>query len=155
MVRLTGSVALPLLKIYNGRILTPDRVIPDGTVVVREGKVAEVVEGGCEVEGARAVDAGGMYIAPGFIDMHVHGGGGYDFMDGSVEAFLRAAETHARYGTTAMLPTTLTSTKEALFGVLEQYKEAVEQNTMGSRFLGMHLEGPYFAMSQRGAQDPR
>jgi N-acetylglucosamine-6-phosphate deacetylase len=144
-----------LLKIYNGRILAPDRIIPRGTVVVAEGKIVEVAEGDCEAGDAMAIDVEGRYISPGFIDMHVHGGGGYDFMDGSVEAFLRVAETHARYGTTAMLPTTLTSTKEALFGVFEQYKEAAAQNTMGARFLGLHLEGPYFAMSQRGAQDPR
>ncbi|HLI92495.1 MAG TPA: N-acetylglucosamine-6-phosphate deacetylase [Puia sp.] len=143
------------LKIYNGRILTPDRVIPKGTVVVREGKIVEVVEGDCQAGDAIAIDARGMYISPGFIDMHVHGGGGHDFMDGTVEAFLRIAETHARYGTTALMPTTLTSTKEALFGVFERYKEAVAQNTRGARFLGLHLEGPYFAMSQRGAQDPR
>ena len=146
---------LPLLKIYNGRILTPDRIIPKGAVVVREGKIVEVAEGDCEVGDAMSIDARGMYISPGFIDMHVHGGGGHDFMDGGVEAFLRVAETHARYGTTAMLPTTLTSTREALFGILEDYKEAIGQNTMGARFLGLHLEGPYFAMSQRGAQDPR
>ncbi len=109
------------------------------------------IESGNAIE----IDAQGNYISPGFIDIHVHGGGGYDFMDGSETAFLKIAETHARYGTTAMLPTTLTSTKAEILHILDVYEEANRNNTNGARFLGMHLEGPYFAMSQRGAQDPR
>jgi N-acetylglucosamine-6-phosphate deacetylase len=143
------------LKIYNGRILTPYRVIPQGTVVLTGNKITEVSGGNIEVPDAVAIDAQGQYIAPGFIDIHVHGGGGHDFMDGTVNAFLKIAETHARYGTTSMLPTTLTSEKEDLLQTLELYKQAERENISGAQFLGMHLEGPYFAMSQRGAQDPR
>ena len=76
-------------------------------------------------------------------------------MDGTVEAFLEIAKTHARFGTTAMLPTTLTSEKEDLILTLEAYQKAHASNTEGASFLGMHLEGPYFALSQRGAQDPK
>ena len=144
-----------VLKLYNGRVLTPYRVLANGVVVVRDGKIDYVGEGDVSVPGALAIDAGGRYISPGFIDIHIHGGGGHDFMDGTVEAFLGIAETHARYGTTSMLPTTLTSTKDALFSILSTYKEACMQNVSGAQFLGLHLEGPYFAMSQRGAQDPR
>jgi N-acetylglucosamine-6-phosphate deacetylase len=143
------------LKISNGRILTPYRVISQGTVVVSAGKIVEVREGDIDVPDALEIDAGGQYIAPGFIDMHVHGGGGHDFMDGSEDAFLKIAETHARFGTTAMLPTTLTSDKEELFKTLELYRQADKNNAAGAQFLGVHLEGPYFAMNQRGAQDPR
>lgn len=142
------------IKIHNGKILTPYRII-QGTVVVIDGKIREVVEGNVEVPGALEIDARGQYIAPGFIDIHVHGGGGHDFMDGTEEAFLKIAETHARFGTTAMLPTTLTSEKEELYKTLELYKQANKNNKSGAQFLGIHLEGPYFAMSQRGAQDPR
>lgn len=143
------------IKIHNGRILSPYRVIPNGTVVVSGGKIAEVREGIIEVPDAVEIDAKGQYISPGFIDMHVHGGGGHDFMDGSETAFLKIAETHARHGTTSMMPTTLTSEKEELFKTLELYKQADRNNVSGAQFLGIHLEGPYFAMSQRGAQDPR
>jgi len=143
-----------ILKIYNGKILTPYRII-SGTVVVVDGKIKEVAEGNIDVPGAVEIDAKGNYIAPGFIDIHVHGGGGHDFMDGSEEAFLKIAETHAKYGTTGLMPTTLTSELDELYNTLDLYKKADKKNKMGAQFLGMHLEGPYFAMSQRGAQDPR
>ena len=143
------------LKIFNGRIITPFRVISDGTLIVDGNKITDVIEGNPDVEGALEIDAQGQFISPGFIDIHVHGGGGYDFMDGSVEAFLKIAETHARYGTTSMLPTTLTAEKEDLLQTLEIYKEAKSKNFNGAQFLGMHLEGPYFSVNQRGAQDPR
>jgi N-acetylglucosamine-6-phosphate deacetylase len=145
----------PILKIYNGKIITPYRIISNGTVVITDGKIREVKEGNIDIPGAQEIDAAGKYIAPGFIDIHIHGGGGYDFMDGSVEAFLKIAETHAQYGTTSMVPTTLTSEKENLLQTLELFEQARQNNTKGAQLLGMHLEGPYFAMNQRGAQDPR
>ncbi|MCW3112828.1 MAG: nagA [Segetibacter sp.] len=143
------------LKIYNGNVITPYRIIPNGTVIVSEGIITAVGQGNIEVENALEIDAMGKYIAPGFIDIHVHGGGGHDFMDGSELAFLKIAETHARFGTTSMLPTTLTSTREQLLETLQIYETANAKNINGSQFLGIHLEGPYFAMNQRGAQDPR
>ena len=143
------------LKIFNARIITPYRIIPQGTVLISDGVISAVSEGSLVAADAIDIDAKGKYVAPGFIDIHVHGGGGHDFMDGSEAAFLKIAETHVKYGTTAMLPTTLTSEKEGLFETLTRYEEANRKNENGSQFLGMHLEGPYFAMNQRGAQDPR
>lgn len=143
------------LKIFNGRIITPYRIIAHGCVLVSDGIITAVSEGDVVAADAAEIDAKGKYIAPGFIDIHVHGGGGHDFMDGSETAFLEIAETHARYGTTSMLPTTLTSEREGLLDTLSIYERAHEKNSRGARFLGMHLEGPYFAMNQRGAQDPR
>jgi N-acetylglucosamine-6-phosphate deacetylase len=142
------------IKISNGKILTPYRVI-SGTLVVENGKISDVVEGDIDVSGAEEIDAGGKYISPGFIDIHTHGAGGHDFMDGSEEAFLRIAETHARYGTTGLMPTTLTSELDELYHTLDLYKQADKNNNKGAQFLGMHLEGPYFSVKQRGAQDPR
>ncbi|MCF2501445.1 N-acetylglucosamine-6-phosphate deacetylase [Dyadobacter chenhuakuii] len=143
------------LKITNGHIITPFRYIRNGTLLVEDGVILGIQEGNVDFPDAETVDAGGNYIAPGFIDLHIHGGGGYDFMDGTVHAFLRIAETHAKYGTTALVPTTLTSEKEDLLQTLDNYEEANATNLKGAQFLGMHLEGPYFALSQRGAQDPR
>lgn len=146
---------LQRIKIYNGKIITPYRIIPNGTILVTGETITAVTEGDIAFEEAIEIDAKGNYISPGFIDIHVHGGGGHDFMDGSEEAFLKIAETHAQYGTTAMLPTTLTSEKEDLLHTLELYEQANKKNTKGAQFIGMHLEGPYFALNQRGAQDPR
>src|SRR5258705_1836451 len=144
-----------LIKIYNGKIITPSSIIKNGTILVTGDTITAVLEGDIEVADATEIDANGNYISPGFIDIHVHGGGGYDFMDGSEEAFLKIAETHARHGTTAMLPTTLTSEKKGLLQTLDVYEQANKKNANGAQFIGMHLEGPYFAVSQRGAQDPR
>jgi N-acetylglucosamine-6-phosphate deacetylase len=143
------------LKISNGIIITPYRYIRGGTVVIENGSILGIHEGNVDVPGATEIDAKGNYIAPGFIDLHIHGGGGHDFMDGTEEAFLEIAKIHAKYGTTAMVPTTLTSEKEDLLKTLDNYEKAHSRNSEGASFLGMHLEGPYFAMSQRGAQDPR
>ena len=143
------------IKIINGRIITPYRIIEGGTLLIRGTTIEAVSEGDIYATDAEIIDAEGKYISPGFIDIHIHGGGGHDFMDGTVNAFLKIAEIHAKYGTTSMFPTTLTCSKADLLKSLDVYAEANEKNTMGAQFLGMHLEGPYFALAQSGAQDPR
>lgn len=144
-----------MLKIYNGKIITPDGIIPDGSVIIKNGVIEAVVPGNPEVPGSLVIDAKQQYVSPGFIDLHVHGGGGHDFMDGTVAAFLGAAETHIKYGTTSMYPTTLSTGKESIIHAIRTYEAAASQNHKGAQFLGLHLEGPYFALNQRGAQDPR
>lgn len=143
------------IKIFNGRIITPYRVINGGTVLTEGNRILAVAEDDIPAPDALVLDAQGLYISPGFIDIHVHGGGDSDFMDGGVEAFLTVAETHMQYGATAMVPTTLSSDTESLRQAVRTYEAAHLRNTKGASFLGMHLEGPYFAMNQRGAQDPR
>jgi N-acetylglucosamine-6-phosphate deacetylase len=144
-----------LIAIVNGHVITPEGIIRNGSVLIKDGIIAGVSDGDLEIPGALIMDAGGRYISPGFIDIHVHGGGGYDFMDNTVEAFLEIAKTHARYGTTALFPTTLTGSAEDIVRTLKTYDEAYPFNESGSEFMGVHLEGPYFAMNQRGAQDPQ
>ena len=143
------------LKIANGKILTPYRFIRNHAVWV-EGKTIVAIEpDNLSFDGAEVIDAGGRYITPGFVDMHTHGAGGHDFMDGTVEAFLGATEMHARHGTTALVPTTLTSDMEELHHTLSVFREASALNVKGSVMLGIHLEGPYFSLKQSGAQDPK
>jgi len=143
------------LKLYKGCVISPSGLIRDGSVLLTDGIITEVSKGNIDAPDAVVINANGNYISPGFIDLHVHGGGGHDFMDNTIEAFLRIAETHARYGTTAMLPTTLSSSRARLLETLKTYNEAERMNKVGSQFIGMHLEGPYFALNQAGAQDPR
>lgn len=144
-----------LIKITNGHLITPYRVIPNGSMLIEGGIITAIADHDLEMPEAETIDAGGRYVSPGFIDIHVHGGGGYDFMDNTVEAFLKIAELHVRYGTTAMFPTTLTGPTEDIIKTLEIFEEAAPINEKGAQLMGIHLEGPYFAMNQRGAQDPK
>ena len=143
------------LKIINGTIVTGGESVV-GNVVLKDGVIEYVGTENPEVPAdAEVIDAAGLYVTPGFIDMHTHGAGGADFMDGTVEAYLTAARTHAIHGTTLLYPTTLTSTNESLYGSFDTYLKAQELNTEGAQFGGMHLEGPYFSPTFAGAQDPR
>lgn len=141
--------------IKNGRILTPFRDIGLGSVVIEQGIITAIETGDITIEGANEIDAEGNYISPGFIDLHTHGAGNHDFMDATMEAYLGAAEMHAKHGTTYLLPTTLTSTNEGLYDTFDLFRKAQVENKKGALLGGLHLEGPYFAFNQKGAQDPR
>ena len=144
------------LIILNGQLIFPDRIDTGKALICKNGKIEQILaDKMLEINpDDQIIDAKQQYVSPGFIDMHVHGGGGHDFMDGTVEAFLRIAEVHAKYGTTAMVPTTLTCTDEELMNTFTIYKKAKVLNNKGAKFIGLHLEGPYFSPSQCGAQDP-
>ncbi|MGM9791004.1 MAG: N-acetylglucosamine-6-phosphate deacetylase [Candidatus Cryptobacteroides sp.] len=118
------------------------------------GKIVQICPDAQVQEGDELLDVGGAYLSAGFIDIHLHGGGGHDFMDGTVEAFIGAARIHATHGTTAMVPTTLTCTDGELLRSFEVFRQAKADNADGARLLGLHLEGPYFSPAQSGAQDP-
>jgi N-acetylglucosamine-6-phosphate deacetylase len=143
------------IKIHNGQLILHDRIIPNGSLLIEDGKILAVGEGDLEFSDARLINAKGNYVSPGFIDIHVHGGGDHDFMDGTEEAFLKVAALHAAHGTTSMLPTTLTADKEGILRTVELYEKVKDKNHAGAAFIGLHLEGPYFSMNQRGAQDPK
>ncbi len=143
------------IKIINGNIITPYQIITNGVLLIKDEKIELINAVNIETTDYEIIDAKGNYVSPGFIDIHIHGGGGYDFMDGTEEAYLKIAQTHAKYGTTAMAPTTLTCSKEDLLKAIDLYRSANLKNVEGAQFIGLHLEGPYFALNQSGAQDPR
>lgn len=142
-------------KITNGHIITENTIISNGTLLIEDGKILGVEKDHIESTDFIEIDAKGNYVSPGFIDIHVHGGGGFDFMDETEEAFLKAASLHARFGTTSLLATTLTADKEGILRTLDIYNSVHEKSNAGANFLGIHLEGPYFSLNQRGAQDPQ
>ena len=141
------------MKITNARIVLKDRVIDRGTIVVENERISDIREG---IEKDSSIDLGGKYLAPGIVDLHTHGSGGFDFMDGEESDIHGAARSLAKFGTTCCLPTTLTSSDEELFDFLDNLKSAQKNRTNNEcRMPGAHLEGPYFNMDQKGAQDPR
>ena len=148
-------MSISSLKIYNANIITPNRVINNGTLIVENGRIKLISEVSIDYKTEQEIDAKGNFLSPGFIDIHVHGGAGHDFMDNTIEAYLEIAKLHARYGTTSFTPTTLSCENEDLLKTLELYEQAEKENTAGAEFIGMHIEGPYFSMKERGAQDPR
>lgn len=101
------------------------------------------------------IDAEGLYVSPGFIDIHTHGAGNFDFADGEKEDIIKAAYTHATYGTTTVYPTCTSASTEDILRFIENVKEVMKENAPGKPHIaGSHLEGPYFADSQKGAQNP-
>jgi N-acetylglucosamine-6-phosphate deacetylase len=137
----------------NAKLLLADRIMP-GCLETRDNLIAAVHYSPPDDVGAEVVDCQGMYLSPGFIDLHVHGGGGADFMDGSPESVAKILATHAKYGTTSMLPTTLTGSREAVIRALQAIERAERAWKGGPRILGAHLEGNFFSMEQKGAQNP-
>ena len=142
-------------KLIGGTVLTPIRALAGAEIAVENGKIVSVGPRDAATDaGAEIFDVGGLWVVPGFIDMHVHGGGGYDFMDATVEAFHGAARMHALHGTTTLLPTSLASGDEALLDMIHAYQDAVHAPWVGAAMPGLHLEGPYFSLAQAGAQAP-
>jgi N-acetylglucosamine-6-phosphate deacetylase len=139
----------------HARLILQDRILPDGFLLEDKGLILEAGPMDRAPEGdIRRISCDGLYLSPGFIDLHTHGGGGHDFMDGTEEALINAARAHLCHGTTTLLPTTLTSTDADLFKTIELFKK-IKKTTEGIPWLpGLHLEGPYFSMEQRGAQNP-
>jgi N-acetylglucosamine-6-phosphate deacetylase len=142
------------LALTGGRILTPFREIPNGTVVASDGRIEAVgPSAGTRVpDGALVIDASGYTVVPGFVDIHVHGGDGADFMDASGEAIDRVCAFHARGGTTSVLATLRTAPVEEIVRALQVLRECAARRREGADIAGVHVEGPYFAPTEAGAQ---
>lgn len=140
------------LLIKNGRIITPEKVLEGESILIDSGKIS-AIGNIIDAPGAEVIDAMGAYVSPGFIDIHTHGAGGADVMDGTREAYLTVARTNAVHGCTLLFPTTVTCSNEELFDMMETFKSAAEENVDGAILEGLHLEGPYFSPANAGAQD--
>ena len=137
-----------LTQIINGQILTPQGWLNDGSVLISDGKILEITNSDLAVIGAKVIDAKGMYIVPGFVAMHVHGGGGYDYKQATVEAFEAATKAHLNHGATTIFPTISSSS----FATLKQAVSVCEtkMKEKGSTILGLHIEGPYLNPKMAG-----
>ena len=131
------------------RIVSAEKDIPCGYIVINDGKITEIGEGECPIEGA--ISKKGLVAFPGFIDVHIHGSVGIDFMDAKEEEYPLIASSLYEEGVTTFLATTLTSDKESLARVCETVRKAKENvPSLG----GIHFEGPYIAEKYKGAQNP-
>lgn len=141
--------------IYNARLVTQNGIVPNSGIVAEDGRITRVFTGETAFSaGDRLYDGEGRYLAPGFIDTHIHGGGGADVMDGTEDAVVHIAEVHGRHGLTAFLPTTLTAPVSGIQRACTAVAGAMRRSYRGAAVLGAHLEGPFIAQKYRGAQNP-
>ena len=141
-----------LTQLINARILTPQGWLKDGSVLIRDGKILEVTNCDLAVIGAQLIDVKGMYVLPGGVEIHAHGGGGRDFMECTEDAFRAAVKTHMKYGTTSIFPTLSSSTVPMIEQAAETCTKLMEEKD--SPILGLHLEGHYLNMAMAGGQIP-
>ncbi|MBB4116939.1 N-acetylglucosamine-6-phosphate deacetylase [Rhizobium sp. BK226] len=140
------------LKIKGARIFDGMEWHDDAVLVIEAGRVASVAAENADWTG-ETVDARGHILVPGFIDLQVNGGGGALFNEQpTLEGIRKICETHARFGTTALLPTLITDTREATTAAIKAGVEAKAAAIPG--FLGLHLEGPHLSVVKKGAHDP-
>ncbi|MDX1945412.1 MAG: N-acetylglucosamine-6-phosphate deacetylase [Pirellulaceae bacterium] len=145
-------LSMKTLYFRGGTIVLADRLLSDGHVAIAGDRIVAVGPGsGSPVAGANVVDLAGAYLAPGFVDLHIHGGDGADFMDGTEAAFRSICRAHARHGTTSLLPTTTVGRHDQLLAVLRLCRHFKQSGTGGARVLGAHFYGPYFGKEAKGA----
>lgn len=135
------------ILIKNGNVIFEDRVeqadlLIENDKIVKIGKIQE----DCEI-----VDATGLYVSPGLIDIHTHGGNGFDYMAGTLEAFVSATTLHMQHGATSIVPTTVASDTDYTICFLKEFDKIKDNPKIPVRLLGVHLEGPYLSLQQKGA----
>ncbi len=152
--------------LVNGRIVLPTAIVEGKALLIEDGRITDVISTDALGQGVPTIDVGGRLIAPGLIDIHIHGALGHSFNEPTTEAFTTILRENARRGITSLLATTATDSIENLVAVLEFADQWMQQNAArpeqsgakgeahNAQLLGVHVEGPYFSMAQRGAQDP-
>jgi N-acetylglucosamine-6-phosphate deacetylase len=138
--------------IYNARLILQDQLLPEGWVSFENGSIRQLGQGN-PAPFDEGLDARNMHLSPGFIDLHVHGGAGFDFLNASPKGFAKAATYHLGGGTIALCPTAATATYDKFESVISTWREA--KDLTDCRLLPIHLEGPHLSPGKAGAQDPK
>lgn len=144
--------------IKGGRIILENGVL-QGKVIIFSDKIIDILDCGIYEESEwaensnKVIDAQGKYVSPGFIDVHIHGAGGKDTMDGELSDLRTISEALAESGVTAFLPTTMAMGKEKIYKALDTVRSASLENFKGAKILGAHLEGPFISRKRKGAHD--
>ena len=145
------------LLIKNAAVVFPDSIKHSCNVLTLNGKISDCDFRGDPPENTEIINAEGNYLLPGFIDIHIHGGGGADFMDATPEAFETAVKSHLQHGTTTLVPTAMSASEKDLTAFLKAFKSFRKNSKYGALTPGVHLEGPYFsgASAKSGGAQPR
>ena len=142
--------------IINGKIITKEGILI-GKSIVFDKKIVDIIDEdliykyNCEEK----IDAEGNYVFPGFIDIHIHGAGGSDTMDGNIEALENISKTIARKGVTGFLAATMTMDKPRILNAFDAVRKAMDMGLSGAELLGVYMEGPFVSMEKMGAQNPK
>lgn len=139
----------------NARLVLENGIL-EGWLLVEKGKIQSFGPGEPSPGKHQVLDMGGHFLSPGFVELHTHGAGGADFMDGTPEAFETASMTHLTHGTTTLVPTTLAAEKEEILKSILGFRAAREaMKGRGPNMPGLHMEGPYLNRDYCGAIDPK
>ena len=144
-----------LLK--NGRIVLKNKLV-NGSISIFDGKIEKIFESNFDLDEKdfdEIIDLNQKYLGPAFVDVHTHGADGADAMDVSEEALRKISKYLAKEGTANFLATTLTSTKEILKNVLGIVAKLQDKDIDGANIFGVHMEGPYFSVEYKGAQNEK
>lgn len=140
-----------ITKIYGGRVIS-DRKIERKDVYIKDDRIIAVTLE--ELPYDNIIDARGKYVSAAFIDIHTHGAAGFDFLDNEEDAYIEIAKAHAQHGAGTIIPTITSAKHENTLNCIKTFEAVKSRNYSGANMPGLHLEGPYFAPSQKGAQDP-
>lgn len=144
----------PPIALINGTVVLPDRTLQGQALLVADGVIVAICPEAQLPTGVERVDVGQRLITPGLIDIHMHGARGANFNDANEASFATVLGAAARAGVTSVLATTATAPISQLAECLETAELWMRKPGSGANLLGVHVEGPYFALSQAGAQDP-
>src|SRR3974390_3089159 len=139
---------MPVTVFANGILILPEALLRGAFLACENGLITSV--GFKEPKGDEIIDLEGQYLTPGFVDLHVHGGDGADFMDGTPEAFRTVCRCHLRHGTTSLTPTSTVARLDQYLRFLDLCDELLGEVAGGARIIGSHFYGPYFARPARG-----
>lgn len=149
---------MEIKAIVNGKLIMTDRIVHDSVLIFGK-EIIDIIskekfsqyKKECK-EDIQVIDAKGKYVSPGFIDIHIHGSGGYDTMDATAEALRVISATIAKNGVSAYLPTTMTMDRECIYKAFDAIREAMQLDIKGAKILGIHMEGPFINEKYKGAQ---
>ncbi|MGE4413582.1 MAG: N-acetylglucosamine-6-phosphate deacetylase, partial [Candidatus Caldatribacteriota bacterium] len=144
------------IALLHGKLITPFREIDEGFVLIKDDLIEKIgpMKEAVIPEGTQTIDVRGRYIAPGFIDSHLHGAFGGSVMAATENDLKLMAQGLVRCGTTSFLPTTLSAPWDDIIKTVDCISQAMKKDLQGARILGVHIEGPYLNLEQKGAQNP-